>query len=61
MRTAILPSNVKSVLNKVGKTSGRSTGKQYVRQALYHFELRHGDRNYHFLIHKLYPLIRLSL
>jgi serine/threonine-protein kinase SRPK3 len=38
-------------LNKVGKTSG-STGKQYVRQALDQFELHHGDRNYHFLIHE---------
>ena len=39
------------VLTKVGKTS-RSTGKQYVRQALDHFELRQGDRSYHFLIHE---------
>jgi serine/threonine protein kinase len=38
-------------LTKVSKTSG-STGKRYVRQALDHFELRHGDRNYDFLIHE---------
>jgi serine/threonine-protein kinase SRPK3 len=38
-------------LSKAGKTSG-STGKRYVRQALDHFELRHGERNYHFLIHE---------
>jgi serine/threonine-protein kinase SRPK3 len=36
------------VLKKVGE----SIGKQYVRQALDHFELRHGDQNYHFLIHE---------
>ena len=29
-----------------------SKGKQYVRQALDHFELRRGERNYHFLIHE---------
>ena len=39
------------VITKVGKTS-RSIGKQYVRQALDHFELRHDDHNYHFLIHE---------
>lgn len=39
------------VLTKVGKTS-RSIGKQYVRQALDHFELRHANRSYHFLIHE---------
>jgi serine/threonine-protein kinase SRPK3 len=39
------------VLAEVGKTSG-STGKLYVRQALDQFELRHGDRSYHFLIHE---------
>ena len=38
-------------LTKVSETSS-STGKWYVRQALDHFELRHGDRNYHFLIHE---------
>jgi serine/threonine protein kinase len=38
-------------LTKVGKTSGL-TGKRYVRQVLDHFELRHGDHNYHFLIHE---------
>ena len=32
-------------LGKVSKTSA-SIGKRYVRQALDHFELRHGDRNY---------------
>lgn len=37
------------ILTKVGKTS-RSIGKHYVRQALDHFELRHGENNYHFLI-----------
>ncbi|KAF8891445.1 kinase-like domain-containing protein [Gymnopilus junonius] len=39
------------VLGKVGKTS-RLTGGRYVRQALDHFELHHGDCNYHFLIHE---------
>ncbi|KAF8166033.1 kinase-like domain-containing protein [Crassisporium funariophilum] len=39
------------ILSKIDKTS-KSTGKQYVRQALDHFELHHGDRNYHFLIHE---------
>jgi serine/threonine-protein kinase SRPK3 len=39
------------VLTEAGKTSG-SIGKRYVRQALDHFELRHGDDNYHFLIHE---------
>jgi serine/threonine-protein kinase SRPK3 len=39
------------VLTKVGETSA-SIGKKYVRQALDHFELRHGEHNYHFLIHE---------
>ena len=39
------------VLAKAGRSSG-SIGKRYVRQALDHFELRHGDHNYHFLIHE---------
>lgn len=30
----------------------RSVGKQFVRQALDHFELHHRDHNYHFLIHE---------
>ncbi|KDR66909.1 hypothetical protein GALMADRAFT_106079 [Galerina marginata CBS 339.88] len=38
-------------LSKVHKTS-RSTGKHYVRQALDHFELRHDEGDYHFLIHE---------
>ena len=38
-------------LTEVDKTS-RSIGKQFVRQALDHFELRHGDRNYLFLVHE---------
>lgn len=38
-------------LSKIDKTNG-STGKQYVRQALDYFELHHGDRNYHFLVHE---------
>ncbi|KAF8076835.1 putative CDK4/6 [Lyophyllum atratum] len=38
-------------LTKVGKTNG-STGKKFVRQSLDQFELRHDDRNYHFLIHE---------
>jgi hypothetical protein len=38
-------------LTRVGKTSG-STGQQYVRQVLDHFEIRHGNHNYHFLIHE---------
>ena len=48
------PSNQREIkayeaLSKVSKTS-ESTGKWYVRQTLGHFELRHGDRNYDFLI-----------
>ncbi|KAF8891448.1 kinase-like domain-containing protein [Gymnopilus junonius] len=39
------------VLSKVSKTS-RSPGKRFVRQALDHFEMRHGERDYHFLIHE---------
>ncbi|KDR84397.1 hypothetical protein GALMADRAFT_237246, partial [Galerina marginata CBS 339.88] len=38
-------------LAKEGKTN-TSTGKRYVRQALDHFQLRHGDHNYHFLVHE---------
>ncbi len=38
-------------LSESAKTS-EAAGKQYVRQALDHFELSQDDRNYHFLIHE---------
>ena len=38
-------------LSESAKTS-EAAGKQYVRQALDHFELSKDDRNYHFLIHE---------
>ena len=43
--------NAYEALSKAHKTSWH-TGKQYVRQALDRFELRRGDRDYHFLIHE---------
>jgi serine/threonine protein kinase len=42
--------NVHEVISKTAKISDAS-GKQHVRQALDHFKLSQGDRNYHFLIH----------
>jgi len=38
-------------LSESAKTS-KAAGKQYVRQALDHFELSQDNRNYHFLIHE---------
>ena len=38
-------------LSESAKTS-EAAGKQYVRQALDHFELSQDGRNYHFLIHE---------
>jgi serine/threonine protein kinase len=38
-------------LSESAKTS-EAAGKQYVRQALDHFELSRGDHNYHFFIHE---------
>jgi hypothetical protein len=38
-------------LSKTAKIT-ETARKQLVRQALDHFELSQGDRNYHFLIHK---------
>ncbi|KDR84395.1 hypothetical protein GALMADRAFT_237244 [Galerina marginata CBS 339.88] len=38
-------------LAKEWKTN-TSTGKRYVRQAFDRFQLRHGDHNYHFLVHE---------
>jgi serine/threonine-protein kinase SRPK3 len=43
--------NAHEVLSKTAKISDAS-GKQHIRQALDHFELSQGDRNYHFLIHE---------
>ncbi|KAF8891447.1 kinase-like domain-containing protein [Gymnopilus junonius] len=42
---------VYDVLSTASKTS-RSPGKRFVRHALDHFELRHGECDYHFLIHE---------
>ncbi|KAF9479122.1 putative CDK4/6, partial [Pholiota conissans] len=39
------------LLKKAGQAT-KLPGKQYVRQALDHFELHHDDRIYHFLIHE---------
>jgi serine/threonine-protein kinase SRPK3 len=39
------------VLSESAKTS-EAAGKQYVRQALDHFEISQDDRNYHFLIYE---------